>query len=96
MFTIKNYMEEIVFNQMETVLKDVDICKCEKCMKDVAAIVLNALPSKYVVTEKGALFTKIDALQQQFEIGVTSAIIQAAQIVRKRPLHTRAQDVMKV
>ena len=95
MFTLKNYMEEIVFNQMQSVLRDIDMCKCEKCMKDIAAIVLNELPTKYVVTEKGILFSKIDALQQQFEIGVTSAIIRAMETVKKTPLHSQGQDVIK-
>jgi competence protein ComFB len=84
---LKNHMEEVVFNQMKYVLEDVKMCKCEKCQMDIAAIALNELPPKYVVTEKGVLFSKIDSLQQQFEIDVTAAIIKAAQIVRKAPWH---------
>ena len=95
MFTIKNYMEEVVYQQMNIVLEDIEVCKCDKCLKDIAAIALNDLPTKYVVTDKGVLFTKIDALAQQFGIEVTSAIIRAAQIVRGKPLHTKAQDIMK-
>ena len=96
MYTLKNHMEEVVFNHMNSVLKDMDICKCEKCMKDIAAITLNGLPAKYVVTDKGVLFSKIEALQSQFEVGVTAAIIRAAQMVSKTPLHDKAQDVVKV
>ena len=91
MFSLKNHMEEVVFNQMGSVLKDMDICRCEKCSMDIAAIVLNELPAKYVVTDRGVLFSKIDALQQQFEIGVTTAIIRAAQIVQKSPMHERSK-----
>jgi competence protein ComFB len=80
-------MEEVVFNQMKNVLSDIKMCKCDKCRLDVAAIALNELPPKYVVTERGVLFSKIDALKQQFEIGVTAAIIRAALIVRKSPWH---------
>ena len=95
MYSLKNHMEEVVFNQMESVLNGIDVCKCEKCTKDIAAIALNELPAKYVVTDKGVLFSKIDALQQQFEIGVTAAIIRATQIVQKTPLHDKSQDVIK-
>ena len=84
---LKNHMEEVVFNQMSTVLEDIKMCKCDKCQLDIAAIALNELPPKYVVTEKGILFSKIDSLQQQFEIGVTAAIIRAALLVRKSPWH---------
>lgn len=84
---IKNYMEEIVFNQMKDVLTDINMCKCEKCLLDVAAIALNDLPPKYVVTEKGELYTKINALGQQFEVNVVTAITKAAILVKRRPRH---------
>ena len=96
MYSLRNHMEEVVFNQMKTVLKDLDVCKCEKCSLDIAAIALNELPAKYAVTDKGVLFSKIDALQSQFEIGVTAAIVRAAQQVKKLPLHTAAEDKMRV
>ena len=96
MYRLKNHMEEVVFNQMKSVLNGMDVCKCEKCSMDIAAIALNELPAKYVVTDKGVLFSKIDALQQQFEIGVTAAIIRAIQIVHKSPLHDKTQDIIKV
>jgi len=91
MYSLKNYMEEIVYDQMKSVLKDIDVCTCDKCSMDIAAIALNELPVKYIVTERGALFSRIDALYAQFEIGVTSAIVRAAQIVQKNPMHDRVK-----
>lgn len=84
---LKNYMEEIVFNQLKDVLKDINCCTCEKCLLDIAAIALNALPPKYVVTEKGELYSKINMLKQQFEVDVIAAITKAAVIVKRRPRH---------
>jgi len=84
---IKNYMEEIVFNQMKEVLTDINMCTCEKCMLDVAAIALNDLPPKYLVTEKGELYSKINTLAQQFEVDVVAAITKAAVLVKRRPRH---------
>jgi len=84
---IKNYMEEIVFNQMKEVLDDINVCSCEKCILDIAAIALNDLPPKYIVTEKGELFSKINALKQQFEVDVVAAITKAAVLVKRRPRH---------
>lgn len=52
MVQIKNYMEDVVFGQMKEVLADINMCTCEKCLLDVAAIALNDLPPKYVVTER--------------------------------------------
>jgi len=96
MYTIKNHMEEVVFNQMSTALDGMDMCKCEKCRMDIAAIALNELPAKYTVTDKGLLFSKIDALQQQFEIGVTAALVRAAQKVQQLPLHDKTQDKYRI
>lgn len=84
---IKNYMEEIVFNQIKEVLDDINACSCDKCMLDIAAIALNDLPPKYIVTEKGELYSKINALKQQFEVDVVAAITKAAVLVKRRPRH---------
>jgi len=84
---LKNYMEEVVFSMMENVLNDIDVCKCEQCLLDIAAIALNKLPPKYIVTEKGELYSKINSLIQQFEVDVVSAITKAAIIVKENPRH---------
>ena len=84
---IKNYMEEIVFNQMQEVLADINSCTCDKCIIDIAAIALNDLPPKYIVSEKGELYSKISALKQQFEVDVIAAITKAAVLVKRRPRH---------
>lgn len=84
---LKNYMEEIVFNMMKEVLTDINMCTCELCLLDVAAIALNDLPPKYIVTEKGELYSKIHALRQQFEVDVIAAITKAAVLVKRNPRH---------
>lgn len=84
---IKNYMEEIVFNLMKEILEDINSCTCEKCIMDIAAIALNDLPPKYIVSEKGELYSKINALRQQFEVDVISAITKAAVLVKRKPRH---------
>ena len=74
MAQLKNYMEEAVFNQMEEVLDGIDVCKCEKCVLDITAIALNSLPTKYIVSEKGELYSKVEALRNQFEVDIIAAI----------------------
>ena len=51
------------------------------------AIALNRLPTKYVVTDKGELFAKVDNLRGQFDADLITAITQAAMIVGKNPKH---------
>ncbi len=87
MFKLKNFMEEVVNKKIDSVLKIMNICNCEKCRLDIMAIALNDLPAKYVVTETGELYTKIRELEQQFEVDVETAIIKAAIFVSKYPKH---------
>lgn len=87
MYTIKNYMEDVVRRSVDNIVKSMDICKCEKCMADIIAISLNNLPPKYIVTEIGELYTKVNELKQQFAIDVQTAITKAAMIVGKNPKH---------
>lgn len=87
MVTLKNYMEEVVFNLIDGVLDDISMCKCELCVKDIAALALNSLPPKYIASEKGELYSKVNSLRNQFEVDVISAITKAAVLVKKTPRH---------
>ncbi|TYQ13349.1 UNVERIFIED_CONTAM: competence protein ComFB [Acetivibrio alkalicellulosi] len=85
---IKNYMEEVVFLVIKEILTDINVCTCDKCVLDIAAIALNDLQPKYIVTEKGELYSRINALKQQFEVDIISAITKAAVLVKRHPRHT--------
>lgn len=87
MLSMRNYMEVIVMNAMDDILKDINMCKCEKCRLDVAAKALNDLPPQYIVTEKGEVYSKINSLQAQFEVDVIAAITKAAILVKRNPQH---------
>jgi competence protein ComFB len=60
---LKNFIEEVVFLVMKDIVKDINVCTCEKCSLDIAAIALNDLPPKYIVSEKGELYSRIDGLR---------------------------------
>jgi len=80
-------MEEVVLSLMKEVLEDINVCTCEKCKMDIAAIALNDLPPKYIVTDKGELYSKVNSLKQQFEVDVISALTKAAVMVKRNPRH---------
>lgn len=83
----KNYMEDVVFHHLDDILKDADCCRCQRCRMDMAAYALNQLPSKYVVTRKGEVYSKLLELQQQFETDVIIALVKAIEVVKKNPRH---------
>ncbi len=84
---LKNYMEVIVKDTIEDILPDINVCRCERCKLDIAAKALNDLPPKYVVTQKGEIFSKINKLRSQFEVDVIAAITKAAILVKRNPSH---------
>lgn len=84
---LKNYMEDAVEQMMDRILKDIDVCKCERCRMDIKALALNNLPPKYVVTEEGELYVKTNELVRQFEVDIIKAITMAAMKVKENPRH---------
>lgn len=85
---IKNYMEDVVIHLLYNHVKDREnVCKCEKCLSDIAAIALNRLPPHYVVSEKGEVYSKVLNMSIQFEADVTTAILEAIERVSKNPRH---------
>lgn len=88
MSIIKNYMEKLVEDEMESYLATLKgICLCDRCKKDIMAYALNNLPPKYVVTEKGYIYEKIDEMRQQFKVDVLLYVVKAVEIVSKNPNH---------
>ncbi|MDD4600411.1 hypothetical protein SDC9_05993 [bioreactor metagenome] len=85
---IKNYMEDLVWNYLDVIIaKHPQVCNCEKCRYDIAALALNFLPPHYIVSDKGETYTKVKSLEQQFNVDLISAISQAIRIVTNKPRH---------
>lgn len=85
---LHNYMEDTVKRCLDKMIDRYEnICKCNKCKLDISAIALNNLPPRYVVTEQGKLFTKVDEMEPQYDVDITREIAKAIQIVSKSPHH---------
>ena len=91
-FELKNVMEELVIKKVDELLqKDEEICDCERCRLDVIAIVLNKLPTKYVVSIQGEAYTKLEFLRLQYKVDIITEIIQAIELVKKQPNHQKGK-----
>jgi len=84
---LKNSMEEFVERYIDKVMKEVNMCTCQKCRYDVMAIALNNLKPLYTVTRSGALFNKVKSMESQYEAQIISEITKAAKIVMKDTKH---------
>ena len=85
---LKNYMEILMWQQLDDVMAShPGVCKCEKCRYDIAALTMNFLPPRSVVTDQGQMFTKIKALEQQFTNEIITAGTHAVKSVSSTPHH---------
>jgi len=85
---IKNYMELAVKDSVERMVSSRDdLCKCDHCKMDIMALVLNRLPARYIVTNKGRIMTKIQETEVQFQVDIIREIVIALEIVRMKPRH---------
>lgn len=85
---LKNYMEDLVIQQLDAVISsNKDVCGCQQCRHDIAAMALTILPARYVVTLKGETYTRIKAMEQQFIVNIISAITEGIVTVKSHPHH---------
>ncbi len=89
MYNLKNFSETEVNILLEEILLRYDtICKCEKCKLDIKALALNALSTKYIVSEQGEMYTTaLNEVNKQEQINVVMAITKAITIVSANPKH---------
>lgn len=84
---LKNMMEALVDQNIDNGLSNYDICKCDRCKMDIKAYALNYLPPRYVATNLGSLYAKVDAISYQYEVDVLAAIIKGIEVVKQNPRH---------
>jgi competence protein ComFB len=85
---LKNYMEDIVKRNIESQFATrTDICKCDRCRNDVLAYALNHLPPKYVVSDRGHIFTKLQEMETQFNTDVTREVLKAIEFIKTHQRH---------
>lgn len=82
-----NVMEEIVDEKISQMLAPEKCCKCKRCLEDMKAIALNKLPSKYVSSYNGELFTKLAAIARQNSVDINVAVANAIDCVTSHPSH---------
>lgn len=85
---IENYMEDVVQDELELLLAEIDnICKCQKCKLDMMVYALNRLPPKYVITNRGRIYTKLKEQEVQFKADVVKELTKAILYISKNPQH---------
>ena len=82
-----NVMEQIVEDRLMRMLEGENCCKCERCIDDMKAYALNRLPSKYVSSFSGELFSKLSSTMRQNTVDIDIAVASAIDCVSAKPSH---------
>ena len=80
-------MEGIVKEKVDSILEKTDCCKCDVCKQDMLAFALNMLEPKYVNSNAGELFGKLDSSRIQNMIDIDIAVAKAIATVSSSPRH---------
>jgi len=86
---LKNEAETLVLQEMEQQFKNVpqDMCLCNECVVDIAAIALNTVKPLYRFSILGTLYTAQAMTEQNYADSVKQAVSQAIEKVRTNPAH---------
>ncbi|TCS78189.1 late competence development ComFB family protein [Pectinatus cerevisiiphilus] len=87
---VKNCMEDFVIDLVKQVIKSYpDICTCDQCINDIVTWSLNHLPARYVNTNIGDAYTRLDIYKQEHYTDIIKIVVQAVEVVSKNPHHTK-------
>ncbi|MDR1444580.1 MAG: late competence development ComFB family protein [Treponema sp.] len=86
---LKNEAENLVLNELERQLEPFDgqICICNDCVVDMAAVALNSVKPLYRFSLLGTLYTAQAMTDDAYSESVKSAVGAAIEKVRKNPSH---------
>jgi len=86
---LKNEAEVLVIREIELQLKKEpeDMCRCNECVVDIAAIALNSVKPLYRFSLLGTLYASQAMTEQSYAESVKKAVAQAIVKVRKNPAH---------
>lgn len=85
----RNLMEDIVLQNLDSIMSSEKSCTCDACKSDVISYALNHLQPHYVATRQGRLMVKLQSYEMQSRADVVAAISEAVLLVAKNPRHGR-------
>jgi len=86
---LKNEAETLVIHEIEQQLKTgyEDMCRCNECIVDIAAIALNTVKPLYRFSLLGTLYASQAMTEQNYADSIKQAVTQAIRKVKKNPAH---------
>ena len=84
---LRNLMEVVVSHAIDDIRKHYEFCNCEQCRLDIAALALNIIPPRYVVSSKVDSYGRADLLAMQKDLDILGTVLDAVKTVQKKPRH---------
>jgi competence protein ComFB len=86
---LKNESEKLVIEELERQLAAyrAEICRCNTCVVDMAAIALNAVKPLYRVSLLGTQYASQAMAEASYARSLQEAVAKAIDKVRKNPAH---------
>lgn len=89
-FHFINVMEELIMqHDLDTILRQYNVCTCTRCKADVCALTLTGLPAKYVVASDHSLSPILNYYKNRYRISILAELSKACNAVREHPHHQR-------
>jgi competence protein ComFB len=86
---LENEAEKLVFKELEQQLADYDgeLCRCNECVIDMAAMALNGVKPLYRVSLLGTLYAAEAMNDEVYASSVREAVSNAIGKVKENPAH---------
>jgi competence protein ComFB len=86
---LKNEAENMVFTELEEQLASYpgEICRCNECVVDMAAISLNSIRPLYRFSLLGTLYAAQVTNEAEYRNSIKQAVSRAVEKVRRNPAH---------
>lgn len=86
---LKNVVEVLVEEKLDSMWKHSDCCKCDICREDILAITLTKLPPHYISTTVGELYAKAKLMSTAYDFQIMRELAFAMKIVAENPRHKK-------
>jgi len=86
---LKNEAEELVLKELEKQLEtqDPELCRCNECIVDMAALALNTVKPLYRFSLLGTQYAAQAMNEQSYAESIRNAVSQAIAKVKANPAH---------
>jgi competence protein ComFB len=86
---LKNEAEVMIIREIEDQLKlnTVEMCKCNECIVDIAALALNTVKPLYRFSLLGTLYASQAMTEQSCSDSIKDAVARAIKKVQSNPAH---------